>query len=265
MQHLQLDRALACFDLETTGVDPEKDRIVQIAVIRVDLDGERKVLQTLVNPECPIPPEATRIHGIKDDDVRDKPTFSQIYREVETYLADADLAGYNSIRFDLPLLQAELRRAGSRLDFRDARHLDAMRIFHKMEPRDLTAAYRFYCDEDLTGAHDALADAEATLAILDAQVGRYESVPSQIDRLHKFCNPDEGRFVDRTRKFAWTDQGQAAFTFGKLKGQTLEQVCGDGNGRGYVEWMLNKDFSTEVKDILRSALDGVFPRRDGGR
>ena len=261
MRNLVLQRPLACFDLETTGVDVERDRIVQIAVIRVEPGGERATFKSLVDPERPIPPEATRIHGITDADVRGEPTFSQIRGEVETYLAGADLAGFNSISFDVPLLQAELHRAGSGLDLNDARLVDAMRIFHRMEPRNLTAAYSFYCDKDLAGAHDALADAAAALEILDAQVGRYNEVPEDVDALHRFCNPDEGRFVDRSRKFAWTDQGQAVFTFGKLRGRTLEQVCDDPDGRGYLEWMLNKDFSDEVKHILRDALGGVFPRK----
>ncbi len=261
MKHLKLDRPLAVFDLETTGIDPDKDRIVQMAIIRIEPDGRRTTFETLVNPEMPIPPEASKVHGIKDEDVRDKPTFSQIRREVEEYLRDAVLAGFNSINFDTPLLMAELHRAEADLDLRGVKQLDAMRIFHTMERRDLTSAFRFYCDEDLVGAHSALADTEATLAILDAQVGRYEEVPNEVEELHRFCNPHEGKYVDRRRKFIWDDNDQAVFTFGKYKGQNLPEVCKDQRGRGYLEWMLGKDFNEEVKDILRSALDGVFPKR----
>jgi DNA polymerase-3 subunit epsilon len=261
MQNLPLTRALVVFDLETTGIDVERDRIVQIAMVRVEPDGTRRTFETLVNPERPIPPEASAVHGIHDADVRDKPTFRQIRREVEEKLLEADLAGFNSINFDLPLLQAELKRAGSELDFQGVRHLDAMRIFHTMERRDLTAAYKFYCGQDLAGAHNALADTEATLAILDAQIARYEEVPGEIDALHRFCNPDEGRYVDRTRKFRWSDQGQAEFTFGKYQGQALDSVASDQRGRSYLEWMLTSDFSEEVKSILRDALDGAFPRK----
>ena len=264
MQNLKLDRPLAVFDLETTGVDTDKDRIVQIAIIRVEPDGRRTTFETLVNPERSIPPEATKVHGIRDEDVRDKPTFSQIRREVEEYLQDAVLGGFNSINFDAPLLQAELRRSESDLDLRRFQQVDAMRVFHRMERRDLTAAYRFYCDKDLVGAHSALADTEATLEILDAQVGRYDEVPDTLDALHTFCNPDAGLFVDRTRKFKWDDQGEACFTFGKFNGSALRDVCRDDRGRGYLEWMLGKDFNEEVKDILRQALGGVFPKRQGG-
>ena len=262
MQNLPLTRPLVVFDLETTGIDVEKDRIVQIALIRVEPGGGRTTFETLVNPERPIPPEASAVHGIQDADVRDKPTFSQIRREVEDFLNEVDLAGFNSINFDLPLLQEELKRAGSEMDFPGIRHLDAMKIFHLMERRDLTAAYKFYCGKDLTGAHNALADTEATLAILDAQIARYEEVPDEIDALHRFCNPDEGRFVDRKRKFLWNDQGKAEFTFGKYQGQSLNAVVADQRGRSYLEWMLGRDFSEEIKSILRDALDGAFPKKE---
>lgn len=263
MQHLRLDRPLAAFDLETTGTDVEKDRIVQIAIVRVEPDGSRRVFESLVNPERPIPPGATAVHGIADADVRDQPTFAGIRREVEEILAGADLAGFNSIRFDQPLLEEELRRAGGAPDLRSARHLDAMAIFHAMERRDLTAAYRFYCGKELVNAHSARADAEATLEILDAQVGRYDELPADPESLHRFCNPQAGRFLDRDGKFEWNEQGLAVFTFGKLRGQTLDQAVAAADGRGYLEWMLNKDFSEAVKGILRDALAGVLPRKEG--
>ncbi len=262
MQNLQFTRPLVVFDLETTGIDVEKDRIVQIAMIRVEPGGGRTTFETLVNPERPIPPEASAVHGIQDADVRDKPTFSRIRGEVEDFLADADLAGFNSVNFDLPLLQAELQRAGSEMDFPGVRHLDAMKIFHRMERRDLTAAYRLYCGKELTGAHNALADTEATLAILDAQIARYEEVPGEIEALHRFCNPDEGRYVDRKRKFVWNDLGEAEFTFGKFQGRSLNKVVADQRGRSYLEWMLGSDFSEEIKGILRDALDGAFPKKE---
>ncbi len=261
MQNLRLDRPLAVFDLETTGTDTNRDRIVQIAIIRVEPSGTRRTFETLVNPECPIPPQATAIHGISDADVRDQPTFAQIRGEVEEHLDGADLAGYNSIRFDQPLLQRELNRSGSHLDLDDARHLDAMIIFHKMERRDLTAAYRFFCDKDLEGAHSALVDTTATLEILDAQVGRYDEVPDTTQELHDFCNADRKRFVDRGRKLIWNDHGEPEFTFGKLKGKTLKTVCSNPDDRGYVEWILKKDFDEDLKDICRDALAGVFPVR----
>ena len=261
MKHLKLDRPLAVFDLETTGVDPDKDRIVQIAIIRIEPGGRRTTFETLVNPEMPIPPGATKVHGISDDQVSDQPTFAQIHREVEEYLKDAVLAGFNSINFDTPLLMAEMKRVDADFDLKGVKQLDAMRIFHTMERRDLTSAFRFYCDEELVDAHSALADTEATLAILDAQIGRYDDVPNEVEELHRFCNPHEGKYVDSRRKFIWNEDDAAVFTFGKYKDQTIDEVCKDQRGRGYLEWMLGKDFNEEVKDILRSALDGVFPIR----
>jgi DNA polymerase-3 subunit epsilon len=263
MKNLKLERPLVAFDLETTGVDVEKDKIVQIALVRIEPGGTRRTFETLVNPECPIPAGASAVHGIKDADVQDMPTFSQIRQDVEEFLTGADLAGFNSVRFDLPLIQAELNRVGSTLEFGGVRHLDAMRIFHTMERRDLTAAYKLYCGKDLAGAHSALVDTEATIEILDAQIARYEEVPDEVEALHRFCNPDEGKYVDRNRKFLWSDEGEAVFTFGKYQGQSLNAVMADARGRGYLEWMINKDFSEEIKGILREALGGVFPRKDG--
>lgn len=263
MKNLQLERPLVAFDLETTGTDVDHDRIVQIALVRVAPDGRRATFESLVNPQRPIPPEATAVHGITDADVKDKPTFSRLRPEIEEMLKDADLAGYNSIRFDLPMLEAELRRSGGRLDLRGVRHLDAMRIFHTMERRDLTAALKFYCDKELTEAHDALADVNATLEVLDAQLGRYRDLPRDLNGLHRFCNPDEGRFVDRKGKLMWNDNDEPVFTFGKLKGRTLAEACAMPDGRSYLQWMLTKDFGEDLKTILREALDGVFPRREG--
>jgi len=261
MQNLNLDRPLVCFDLETTGVDVQKDRIVQIALIRVEPGGERRTYSTLVNPQRPIPPEASAIHGIRDEHVRNAPSFSQIRTDVEEFLDGADLAGFNMVRFDLPLLEAEIRREGGRFDARDRRLLDAMHIFHKMEPRNLEAAVRFYCDRELEGAHSAEADASATLDVLDAQLGRYESLPRDAAALHAFCNPGHDRFVDRTRKFRWNDQDEAVFAFGKHEGRSLKEMVANPKDRGYLEWMLGKDFPEEVDGILKDALDGVFPVR----
>jgi DNA polymerase-3 subunit epsilon len=263
MQNLQLDRPLVCFDLETTGTDIASDRIVQIALVRVDPDGRRTTLSTLVHPQRPIPPEATAVHGIKDEHVRSAPPFSQIRAEVEEFVQGADLAGYNLVRFDLPLLEAEVQREGGRLDLRGARLLDAMVIFKKKERRDLTAAVQFYCGRSHEGAHTAEADTLATLDVLDAQLARYDDLPRDVAGLHEFCNQGFERFVDRTRKFRWTDAGEAAFNFGKHEGRTLAEMVGNPRDRSYLEWMLGKDFPEEVKGILRDALDGVLPRRDG--
>ena len=172
MQNVTLDRPLVCFDLETTGTRIDGDRIVEIGLVRVETDGSRRSYRTLVNPEMPIPPAASAVHGISDADVRDAPVLAAVAKEVIDLFADADLAGFNSVNFDAPLLENDMRRAGVEFSLAGRRHLDAMRIFHRMEPRHLTAAYKLYCDGDLADAHDALADADATLAVLDAQLGQ---------------------------------------------------------------------------------------------
>ncbi len=260
MRRLQLDRPLVCFDLETTGTDIANDRIVEIGMVRVEPLGLRRSFRTLVDPERPIPAEASAVHGITDDDVRGQPTLAEVAGEIHAMLDDADLAGFNSARFDLPLLAIELERIGRPLDLSGRRHVDAMQIFHLKEPRDLTAAYRFYCGKDLTDAHSALADVEATLEVLDAQLERYDDLPRDLDGLHRLCNPDGDRFLDLTRKIAWNDEGEAVLAFGKHRGTPLRQLAREKPD--YMQWMLGRDFSPQVKRILADALEGRFPRRE---
>lgn len=259
MENLQLDRPLVAFDLETTGTAVDRDRIVEIAMVRVEPDGSRRTFRSLVNPQMPIPPGASKVHGITDADVAEAPILAAIAPEIIALLDGADLAGYNSIFFDAPLLENDLRRAGCDMTLEGRRHLDACTIFKRMEPRTLTAAYAKYCGKELTDAHSALADVEATLEVLDAQVAHYADLPADAAGLHAFCNPDEGLRVDRNGKFLWGEDGRAYFTFGKYKGMSLEQVKAEN--AGYLEWMLGKDFGPDVMAILREALEGRFPAR----
>lgn len=261
MRNLQIDRPLVCFDLETTGTDVQRDRIVQIALIRLEPGGGRRQFSTLLNPGRPIPAAATAVHGIDDTMVLNAPGFGHVLADVLDILEGADLAGFNLIRFDLPLLEAEIARHGGTLDMQNRRLVDAMTIFHRQEPRNLEAAVRFYCGRELDDAHSAVADAEASLAVLDAQLARYADLPRDADGLHAFCNQDSGRFVDRTRKLRWDDHGEAVLNFGKNQGKSLRAMAGDPEERRYLEWMLGKDFSPEVQAILRKALAGEFPRR----
>jgi len=259
MQNLKLDRPLVAFDLETTGVHVERDRIVEIALVRVEVDGSRRTFRSLVNPEMPIPPGATAVHKITDADVADAPVLASIASEIVSFLEGADLAGFNSARFDAPMLENEIQRVGGTLSLDGRRHLDALKIFHRMEPRNLTAAYKVYCGKVLEGAHSALVDVEATIEILDAQVARYEEVPASSAELHAFCHPDEGKWVDRSRKFKWGDDNRAYFSFGKYQDMSIEQVKTEN--AGYLEWMLGKDFGEDVRVILREALEGRFPKK----
>ncbi len=259
MQHLNLDRPLVCFDLETTGTSVDRDRIVEIGLVRVETDGSKRDYRTLVNPEMPIPPGASAVHGIHDADVRDAPRLADVANEVQALFEGADLAGFNSVNFDAPLLENEMRRVGVEFSLQGRRHLDAMRIFHRMEPRTLVAAYAKYCGKDLTEAHAALADVQATLEVLDAMVAKYDELSGDVDALHKVSNPNEGRYVDRSRKFEWDDQGRACFTFGKHRGKSLQDIA--TQYPDYLEWMLGKDFSDEVSGILRGALAGEYPEK----
>jgi DNA polymerase-3 subunit epsilon len=259
MKHIRLDRPLVCFDLETTGPDVARDRIVQIALVRVDPDGARSVLESLVDPGMPIPPDATRVHGISDADVAGKPTLAELADRILAQLEGADLAGFNSVRFDAPLLAAELQRVGRPLELAGRRHIDAMRIFHLRERRDLSAAYRFYCGRTLEGAHAALTDATATLEIIEGQLARYADLPRDVDALHRVCNPDDGRFVDGERKFEWDRDGEACFAFGRFRGRKIREIA--SAERKYLGWITGADFSEEVRQIAAEGLAGRFPQR----
>ena len=260
MENLKLERPLVCFDLETTGTSIDRDRIVEIGLVRVEPDGSRRTFRTLVNPEMPIPPAASAVHGITDADVRDAPLLAAVAREILALFDGADLAGFNSVGFDAPLLEADLRRVGTTLDLAGRRHLDAMRIFHPMEPRTLTAAYRKYCGKDLVDAHAALADVEATLEVLDAMVARYEELRGDVDDLHGFCNPDEGRCVDRGRA---SSSGTTTATRSSPSASTRASPSRRSPGRSPTTWSgcWATDFSDEVRTILSDALRRRFPTK----
>ena len=256
---LRLRRPLAALDLETTGTTPSSDRIVEISILRPALDGTERLLRWRVNPQIPIPPEATAVHGITDSDVAGEPPFASIATEVRDFLDGCDLVGFNVIKFDLPMLEAECQRAGVEFT-RDGRAIvDAMTIFHKMEPRDLAAAARFYLGRAMPEVHTSETDVRATLDILSAQVQRYPDVPEDIEALHEFCNPVNPDWIDPEGKFVWAS-GVATIAFGGHKGRPLQELAAEPEPN-YLHWMLSKDFSPEVMQIVREALDGRFPTR----
>lgn len=263
MRRLRLDRPLVCFDLETTGTDIGRDHVVEIGLVRLEPDGRRTEWVRRVNPGEPIPPEATRVHGITDDDVRDAPKLAEIADELLALLAGADLAGFNSLGFDWPFLAAEMERIGRPLDRAAARHVDAMRIFHQKEPRDLGAALRFYCGREHAGAHSALADAAATLDILAAQVERYDDLPEDVGGLHAFCGQGRENRVDGEGKLVWNEAGEAVFAFGKHRGRSLREVA--AADPSYLRFLqredLDRPFSPELRRIAREAEEGRLPER----
>jgi DNA polymerase-3 subunit epsilon len=242
---LQLKKPLAFIDLETTGVNPGTDRIVEIAIVKILTDGTRSVKNKRINPGMPIPKGASDIHGITDEMVKDEPTFKQIAQELKQMLDGCDFAGYNSNRFDIPLLMEEFLRAGVDFDMKNRKLLDVQNIFHKMEPRTLTAAYKFYCSKSLDGAHSAEVDASATYEILEAQLERYTELGHNIDSILKVIGEDQ--VVDFARRFVM-DNGVEVFNFGKFKGRSVADVL--KAEPQYYDWMMKGDFPQHTKQKL---------------
>lgn len=256
---IPLDRPLVFFDLEATGISPENDRIVDIALVKRSPDGSEVAFSSLVNPGMPIPREAVAVHHISDDMVAAAPSFKELAPRVLEFIGDADLGGFNVARFDVPMLQAELKRAGFELKLDGRRLLDAQVIYHKMERRTLEAAYKFYCDKPLDGAHRAEADARASLEVFWAQQERYAELPKSMDGLAEFCRAKDPGKVDGEGKFVWRN-GEAAFNFGKHRTLTLREVV--AKERGYVEWLMRAERTTpELARICQDALAGKFPQQ----
>lgn len=260
---LRLERPLVFLDTETTGADPSIDRVVQIALVKLHPDGRVEEYDRLVNPGVPIPAEASEIHGITDAMVEFAPPFKRIAGEVAAFWQQSDLAGFNLLRFDLPLLRNEFQRCGEPWNVEDAMVVDAQKIFHAREPRDLSAAVRFYCGHELEGAHGAMADTRATMAVVLAQLERYADLPRDVSGLNELYNQPDAQFVDRSRKFRWSD-GEPVVNFGsQQRGGKLSELILTPEGRGFLRWILDRDFSAEVKGIVERALnEGIIPTFD---
>ncbi len=258
----RLDRPVAFFDTETTGTDPQKDRIVEIAIVRV-APGARRIdgpWTFRIDPTVPIPPEATAVHGISNEDVAGCPTFEAAAPKIRALLEGCDLAGFNVLRFDLRLLEAEFARANVPIDLRSGRVYDAQVIFHKKEPRTLSAAVRFYRGKELEGAHGAEADTLASLEVLAGELARYDDLEPDPDAVWELSMSNERGYVDSGRRFVWRGD-EPAFNFGKLKGTPLREVAENPAHRGYLEWMLDQSFDEDTKALVREALRGSVPRR----
>jgi len=254
---MELSRPLVVLDLETTGTWIEKDKIIEVGMLRREPDGTETIYDQRVNPGMPIPAEAAQITGISDKDVKDAPSFRQIVKEVLAFMEGADLAGFNLERFDLPLLARECSEAGGKFEWRQSTVYDAQKIYHLNEKRDLTAAYQFYCGKELIDAHSALADVKATLSVLDAQVKNYGEGEQRLESLGRFEYKQRDDFYDKDRKIRWWN-GELYMMFGKYARRTpLKEVA--RSDRGYLEWILKQNFSDEVKELVEMALEGHFP------
>jgi len=243
---LQLNKPLCFFDLETTGTDISKDRIVEIAVLKLHPDGTKETLELRVNPEMPIPPEVSAVHGITNEMVADAPTFKQQSQKVYGFIKGCDLAGFNSDRFDIPLLVEELLRAEIDFDFKSTKTIDVQTIFHKMEARTLTAAMRFYCNQELTDAHSALADTQATHDVLLSQLERYEELEPNVAFLNDFST--RRKTADFAGFVVYDKAGELCFGFGKHKGKKVTEIL--EKEPGYFGWVLNADFPRYTKKVL---------------
>ena len=243
---LKLNRPIVFFDLETTGTNIMHDRIVEISLIKVMPDGSEVERTRRINPEIPIPAEASAIHGIYDEDVASEPTFRQVAASLAQLMSGCDIAGFNSNRFDIPLLDQEFTRAGINFDICAARFIDVQTIYHKREPRTLVAAYRFYCDKNLEDAHSAAADTRATLEVLKAQLERYEDLPTEVDALSEYAS--NNRNVDLMGRLVYDDKRREVINVGKYKGQIAEEVL--ARDPGYYSWIMQGDFTQNTKNAF---------------
>lgn len=244
--NLQLSKPICFFDLETTGINISTDRIVEISILKVFPDGKEVKKTWRVNPEMPIPAEVTLVHGITDEDVANEPTFKELAHEIHNLIKDSDLAGFNSNRFDIPLLAEEMLRADIDCDLKSCLAIDVQTIFHKMEQRTLSAAYKFYCDKDLDGAHSAEADTIATYEVLKAQIAKYQDLENSTKFLSEFSA--RKKHADFAGFITYNKKGEECFSFGKHKGKRVTDVM--EKEPGYFGWLLNADFPLYTKKVL---------------
>lgn len=244
---LNLSRPIVFVDLETTGIDPVKDRIVEISLVKIHPNGDEEIKTRRINPGMPIPPESTAVHHITDDDVKDEPRFENIAKSLATYIEGCDMAGYNSNRFDIPVLAEEFLRSGVDIDLKKRKFIDVQNIFHKMEQRTLVAAYKFYCEKELDGAHSAEADTLATYEVLKAQLDRYSDVlKNDINFLSEYT--EQNRCADYAGRILYDKDGVEIFGFGKYKGRRVADVFREEPS--YYSWMMNGDFPKYTQKVI---------------
>ena len=248
-----LSRPLAFFDLETTGLNVSRDKVIEIAILKINPDQSEESFVRRIKPGVPISAESTEIHGIKDEDLINEKTFKELGQEIANFIGDADLAGYNSNKFDIPMLLEEFYNAEIDFDMSNRRSVDVQTIFHKLEQRTLAAAYKFYCQKELTDAHQAEADTRATMEILRAQLDKYEELQNDIDFLQDFSRAGKNKVIDFVGRLAENGKGEVVYNFGKHSGKTLAEVF--AKEPGYHRWMLDNDFPLITKKILKKHTD----------
>lgn len=258
--NLNISNPIAFFDLETTGVDVTSDRIVEISILKLHPDGKTENYTKKVNPEMDIPLETSKIHGIYKEDVKDAPKFSEICVEISNFIGGSDLAGYNSNKFDIPVLAEEFLRVNSDFDMSSRKFIDVQNIFHKMEQRTLVAAYKFYCDKDLTNAHSAEADTLATYEVLLAQVEKYDELENTTEFLSEFSRQGKHKPADFAGRLAYNDKGELIYNFGKQKGKTIKEVS--LKEPGYYGWMLTSNFPLYTKQVLKKEMAKIKAERE---
>lgn len=253
-------KPIAVFDLETTGLDISNDRIVEIAIFKIHPDGTEEKYEKRINPEMKISEESVEIHGISNEMLKDAPTFRDIAKEVAGFIGDAHLVGYNSNKFDIPILAEEFLRVDNDFDVASRKFIDVQNIFHKMEQRTLVAAYKFYCGKDLINAHSAMADVTATYEILKAQVVKYkEDLENNVDFLADFSKNNKNELLDFAGRIAINKNGEPIYNFGKHKGKTIAQVADEEPG--YYGWMLNSNFPLYTKEVLKKEMEKIKAKR----
>jgi DNA polymerase-3 subunit epsilon len=244
--NLNLKRPIAFIDLETTGINVSTDRIVELSVLKISPNGKEEWMSTRVNPEMAIPPKTTAIHGISDEDVANSPTFIEVAKKLAVFLEGCDLAGYNAIKFDIPVLAEEFLRVNIDFNFRKRRYIDVQVIFHKKEQRTLSAAYQFYCKKDLEDAHSSKADTAATFEVLKCQLDRYKDLENDVEKLADFSSFNSN--VDFAGRIILNENGVEVFNFGKHKGKPVEVVFSEEPA--YYSWMMNGEFPLYTKKVL---------------
>ena len=253
--NIQLEKPLCVFDLETTGLNISKDRIVQIAILKIHPSGKKEELNLLINPEINISESNSAIHGITNEMVKDSPTFKEAGNEIIEFIGDSDLAGYNSNKFDVPVLAEEFLRVDIDFDLATKDCVDIQNIFHKMEQRTLVAAYRFYCSKELTNAHDAMADTVATWEVFEKQLEQYDNLKPKVDFLAEFSRNSVHKNIDFAGRLAINENNEAIYNFGKHKGKTIKEIS--ISEPGYYGWMLEADFPRYTKKILLQEMEKI--------